>query len=198
MNKNDIKGHYTAKRALEIAMAGDHSVMLYGHRGAGKSTLISAYSEVKNVIEVDSCACGNTLSILRECTCNKTRLARWTRRAIRLASQNDIIVEVTHVPVKEWESKQDPSFAEWVDKRVWMAQEFAKTHQDMSITKDDACYRMFEMAVRRLGLSIGDGERIKRVARTIANFDASEFLKAKHVAEAVQYKAMRFPEISFA
>jgi magnesium chelatase family protein len=74
--------------------------------------------------------------------------------------------------------------------RVEAASQFAKAHISLDLT-DDSAYRTFEMAMRRLGLDFGCGQRILRVARTIANLDASDCLKAKHIAEAVQYKALR-------
>jgi predicted ATPase with chaperone activity len=92
--------------------------------------------------------------------------------------------------VKEWTTKSDPTYADRFNRRVVAAREFGKSHLFIDLT-DDAAHRTFEMVMRRLGLSIGIGQRILRVARTIANLDGSECLKAKHIAEAVQYKVMR-------
>jgi magnesium chelatase family protein len=45
------------------------------------------------------------------------------------------------------------------------------------------------MALRRLSLTPGQWGHILQVARAIANLDASDILKARHIAEAVQYRA---------
>lgn len=42
----DIKGQQTAKRALEIAAAGGHNVLMYGPPGTGKSMLSKAFASI--------------------------------------------------------------------------------------------------------------------------------------------------------
>jgi magnesium chelatase family protein len=55
---------------------------------------------------------------------------------------------------------------------------------------DDAGERTLEMAVRRMGLSARAHDRILKVARTVADLDASARIAAKHLAEAVQYRSL--------
>jgi predicted ATPase with chaperone activity len=190
VSKVDIKGHHVAKRALEIAATGDHSILLFGPHGSGKATLIATYPEAMNAIQRDSCVCGNHLHPTKMCSCHPRVLSRWTRRISRLADECDMVIEVSPVPVKEWHARPDPSYVEAFAHRVAAAREFGKSHLSIDLA-DDSAYRTFEMASRRLGLSVGSGQRILRVARTIANFDASSVLKAKHIAEVVQYKVVR-------
>jgi magnesium chelatase family protein len=45
-------------------------------------------------------------------------------------------------------------------------------------------------ACRRLSLTARGYDRIRRVARTIADLDASDAILDRHVAEAVQYRRM--------
>jgi len=57
---SDIRGQESAKRALEIAAAGGHNIMLYGPPGTGKTMLAKAFSEIlpdlnyNEIVEVSS------------------------------------------------------------------------------------------------------------------------------------------------
>jgi magnesium chelatase family protein len=55
---------------------------------------------------------------------------------------------------------------------------------------DDAGRRVLALAVERVGLSARAHDRILRVARTIADLEGAEAVRAVHVAEAVQYRAL--------
>jgi magnesium chelatase family protein len=52
-----------------------------------------------------------------------------------------------------------------------------------------SCLRLLEGASRRLGLSARGFDRVRRVARTLADFEGSDAIGERHVAEAVQYRA---------
>ena len=51
-----------------------------------------------------------------------------------------------------------------------------------------SCLLLLENASRRLGLSARGFDRVRRVARTLADLDASGAIEEGHVAEAVQYR----------
>jgi magnesium chelatase family protein len=48
--------------------------------------------------------------------------------------------------------------------------------------------RLLVDACRRLGLTARAYDRVRRVARTLADLEASEGILERHVAEAVQYR----------
>jgi magnesium chelatase family protein len=54
---------------------------------------------------------------------------------------------------------------------------------------DAAGQRLLERAFDALGLSVRSLHRILRVARTIADLDQEEAVHARHIAEAIQYRA---------
>ena len=59
-----------------------------------------------------------------------------------------------------------------------------------STTMDKASTALLRKAIERLGLSARAYDRIRKVARTIADLSASECIKAEHVAEAIAYRSM--------
>jgi magnesium chelatase family protein len=53
---------------------------------------------------------------------------------------------------------------------------------------DSDGHRIMERAVERLALSARSIERVRKLARTIADLDGSEAVRGPHLAEALQYR----------
>lgn len=199
---NLLGGHEVALRALEIAWAGDHKIMLVGPRAAGKRTLAKCFPFMR-VAQLEYCYCGNRGSVVRECRCN----ARMLRRAEWAFDCNvqhyDIVVEVVPLSAKYIMGTRRGAEADvHLHARVQAAKAFQaellKQHPVVTALTspmrfDEAGNRIMEMVIRRMSLSVGQAESIRRVSRTIASMAGSVKIEARHVAEAAQYQTLRYP-----
>ena len=197
MRRNDIKGQAGARRALEVACVGGHSIMLVGPRGAGKHTLLEAYQQTEIGaavvgMAVDCCPCGNYQATRKECPCSARLIARYWRRLERAAEGYDILLEVPELNTREYLAEPDLEREKWEDTRVKAAWKWGGEHTLLDIKGDDATRRLYEMAVDRCGLTLDRANRMVRVARSIANLAESERIQAKHLAEAAQYSRLPY------
>ena len=55
---------------------------------------------------------------------------------------------------------------------------------------EDSAEKLLHDAFDRLAMSARAHDRIVRVARTIADLDNSDIIKAKHIAEAIRYRSL--------
>jgi len=140
--------------------------------------------------EVETCACGHYADPKQQCVCSQRQILRWYRRLERIARDYDIVVEVCAGPVRELMARTvcTERDDECMRARITAAREFGITNNSV-VLQDDATARTMEMAARRLSFSARQFQQVLRTARAIANLDQSPALKAKHIAEAVQYRA---------
>jgi len=55
---------------------------------------------------------------------------------------------------------------------------------------DDAGERLLEQAMQHFGLSARAYDRIRKVARTIADLEGAETISSMHLSEAIQYRTL--------
>lgn len=187
-----IKGQCVARRALEIAMAGHHSIALIGPRGAGRHYLADSFPAA-NATVYDTCGCGNRLSLSFVCHCTPNALAVHYAVLAPALLETDMLVEVVQPTLRDMEgpgmTRQD---WEYLEARVADARARAVYVSTLNIA-DDAAQRTRELAVRRLGLTCQQYAALMRVSRTIATLGHSEAIQAKHIAEAAQYLTPALP-----
>ncbi len=176
-------------------------------RAAGSFTYPANFTFVG---AMNPCPCGYLGDPKRECTCTPHQAQRYRNRISGpILDRIDLHVEVPRMELKELaQSKQGEPSSE-IRKRVIKAREIQRErYQDEGITQNsdmhnkqikkycklnkesqDLLYNVFH----KLNLSMRAFDRILKVARTIADLDASEQIKSIHLAEAVQYRLFDRP-----
>jgi len=156
---------------------------------------------------MNPCPCGYLGDALRECRCTPQQVARYRDRLSGpLRDRLDLLVDVPALPadVLTAESPGEPSAV--VRERVVAARarqhdryggcgirtnaEMAPSLAARHCALDRAGTRLIQTAIGRLGLSARGYDRVRAVARTIADLDASDGISADHLAEALQFRPM--------
>lgn len=122
-----------------------------------------------------------------------------------LLDRIDIHVEVPTVPYHELTGKRPGTDSATMRKRVLAARavqarrfgrdDLANARMDTARLRqhanlDDACLALMKQAMDELGLSARAYDKVRRVARTIADLEASDSIRVEHVAEAIQYRLL--------
>jgi len=182
----DIPDSEIAKRAIEVALAGEHGIVFYYTIGAPALELaraIEAMAEGRglayHVLAYPACPCGGYGSVNHSCECEiEDIVAHHAKLAARMP-EFDMAVEViapSRVAYKG--EKEDALLA-----RIEAAR---GRHVDTAIGND--CEAMLKMYAQDIG-----GGRIpyaERVAATIARLEGSDSIQIHHVCEALQYQAV--------
>jgi len=159
------------------------------------------------VAAMNPCPCGFQGDPRRACRCTAHELTRYRRRISGpLLDRIDLHVDVPPVRCDLLASGPQGEASCAVRARVGRAREAQASRAGRrgpvpnarlrgpalrrAAVLDDAGRRVLALAVERVGLSARAHDRILRVARTIADLEGAEAVRAVHVAEAVQYRAL--------
>jgi magnesium chelatase family protein len=159
------------------------------------------------VAAMNPCPCGFFGDPTHECSCAPQMVQRYRSRISGpLLDRIDIHIEVPAVKYKELTEARpaEPSIAirERVDRarklqlerfgghRIFCNAQMGARELTAYCQVDSAGERLLELAINRLGLSARAYTRILKVARTVADLDASATIAAPHVAEAIQYRSL--------
>jgi magnesium chelatase family protein len=123
-----------------------------------------------------------------------------------LLDRIDLHIEVPAVPYKELSAERAGTSSasmreQVVAARAIQTQRFAGSHtrynarmtsrQIRSFCKlDSECQHLLQSSVNDLGLSARAHDKVLRVARTIADLDASEKIEPHHITEAINYRML--------
>ncbi len=154
---------------------------------------------------MNPCPCGYAGCHDRACQCTPLQVARYrSRLSGPLRDRLDLAVDVPAVPpdVLHQDPGGEPSaavrarvVAARARQRQRLGDNGARTNASLTLSQltthcrlDGAGLRLLGTAVRRLGLTARGYDRVRRVARTIADLDAADRVEAEHIAEALQFR----------
>jgi magnesium chelatase family protein len=160
------------------------------------------------IASMNPCPCGHLTDPQRECVCAPAQVQRYlSKLSGPLMDRIDLHVEVAPVSFDEMDGPREGDASSDVRGRVEAARqrqadryaEATGVHCNAQIGSrlveahcriDDGGRSLLKSAIERLGLSARAYTRILKVARTIADLDASDTIDARHVSEAVQYRSL--------
>ena len=184
----EIVGQWAAKRALEVALVGDHSVLLLGNEyGQAEELAEWGRQHGLHAQAVYPCPCSFRHAGPRECTCSPLQIVRW--REERVPKNFDIYIAV--VPpdtfqVSDWLAGRRGEPDAVVLERVTLAKEVPIPRE-----LDDIARALFESALKRGVLSASRLPVTQRLAASVARLAGHAEITSQDVAEAMQYVVLR-------
>lgn len=163
--------------------------------------------EVMLVCAMNPCPCGYFGHPTKECTCQRGAPQKYLAKVSGpLLDRLDIHIEVPQVDFKKLSAEEKGESSAEIKKRVDKARAIqTKRFEGTNVTcnakmtpsmtrqfckLDEPSKKMLEHCFETMGLSARAYDKILRVARTIADLDASENIQLVHVTEAVQYRSL--------
>ncbi|MBQ9774389.1 MAG: YifB family Mg chelatase-like AAA ATPase, partial [Clostridia bacterium] len=158
---------------------------------------------------MNPCRCGYFGHPTHKCTCKPADVKRYISRISGpMLDRMDIQIELPSLSYEEISAPDaHAERSEVIRERVTAARAFARERMHNSetvfcnaqldaagihefCTLDTEASMLLKAAYDRMGLSARGYDRILRVARTIADLDRSELIRASHVAEAIQLRTL--------
>ena len=158
------------------------------------------------IASMNPCPCGYYNHPTKACVCNPGQVQKYLNRISGpLLDRIDIQVEIVPVPFEKLSEARPSESSEVIRQRVVAArkiqeQRFANVpgiHCNAQMTPkmlteyatpDENGLQLLRNAMERLNLSARAYDRILKVARTIADMDASPTVQSMHIAEAIGYR----------
>ena len=162
------------------------------------------------VCAMNPCPCGYYGDSSRRCTCHPNAIKKYLSKISGpMLDRIDIHVELPRVSFDELrDSEPDGDTSAQIRERVNAARTFAHKRFDemgmkescnaqlssknirLACEMEENAQKLLHDAFDKLAMSARAYDRIVRVARTIADLDASPTIKITHIAEAIRYRSL--------
>jgi len=157
---------------------------------------------------MNPCPCGYYGDPFRQCTCSPGLVSRYQKRISGpFIDRVDIFTEVPHVDYEKLTDERLGEQSEKVQTRVKAAR--SRQRERLQGTRlacnaemtpaevrgfcqvEESAQSLLKAAMKQLYLSARAFHRILKLARTIADLEGTDIIKAHHLAEAIQYRPRR-------
>jgi len=159
------------------------------------------------VAATNPCPCGWYGDNQRECHCTLSQILKYRKKLSGpILDRIDIHIEITSLPGKFLIQEDEEESSEEIRKRVERAREIQKerfknegiyfnAHMNTSQIKKycimtEESKKLLQDALENLKISARAYDKIRKVARTIADLDNSEKILPHHISEAIQYRCL--------
>jgi len=171
------------------------------------ATTITYPSNFMMIASMNPCECGYYGSDLKKCTCNAKSIKRYVGKISGpMLDRIDLHIEVKPVEYEKLAFTNKSETSKEIQDRVNAARNiqierykeigiFCNAELDSSLLEkfcklDKKSREILQKAFERFGLSARAHDKILKIARTIADLDNFEEIQYKHIAEAIQYRAL--------
>jgi len=154
---------------------------------------------------MNPCPCGYYGDPVKECKCSPGEISRYQKKLSGpFLDRIDIFVEVPSVEYEKLADDKPAESSKMVRGRVEAAREIQRARfKDRLITRNsemtpsevkEFCQiepqakSLLHVATKQLTLSARSFYRILKLARTIADLERTDIIRANHLAEAIQYR----------
>ncbi len=159
------------------------------------------------VAAMNPCPCGFLTHPTKECNCTPPQIQRYLNKISGpLLDRIDIQIEVAPLKYSQLTEKNNCETSSEIKKRVMAAKKIQKVrYKSSGITQnaqlspkymDEFCQlteeasNLLKLAIGELSLSARAYDKIRKVARTIADMEEKELIEAAHISEAIGYRSL--------
>ena len=164
-------------------------------------------ARVMLIAAMNPCPCGYYGSRTRQCHCSPLQIAAYRGRISGpLLDRIDIHIEVAPIPDELLTARRNGETSASMRTKVWAARQIQAQRYKGTPIRDNSqlsgkmlddfcplsteCANMLRYIINELRLSARAYDRILRVARTIADLEASEHILPMHINEAANYRLL--------
>lgn len=172
------------------------------------ATSLSFPASFMLVAAMNPCPCGNLTDPTKECSCTPIQIQKYLSKISGpLWDRIDIHIEVPSLKYKDLEGETQEESSDNIRNRINKARQiqrkrfanyqkiYANSQMGSREIKkyckvEEEGKELLRTAIDRLGFSARTYDRVLKVARTIADLEEAENIKAVHISEAIQYRSL--------